>query len=91
MVKTHIQDLASMGRPVSPAALIAKNLARIAARVRRITAPRSPYRVGDAVVAEDPFNGRREGIVVSRRGPSVGVGTAAGIFYFDHRQLKPQE
>lgn len=91
MVKTHVQDLAGMGRPVSPGELIAKYLARISASVRRTLAPRSPYRVGDPVVAEDPFSGRREGIVVSRRGPSVGVGTAAGIFYFDHRQLKRQD
>ena len=91
MVKTHVQDLASMGRPVSLSALIVQTLSRVVALVRRTLAPRSPYRVGDAVVAEDPFNGRREGIVVSRRGPSVGVGTAAGIFYFDHRLLKRQD
>ncbi|PTT64862.1 hypothetical protein DBR22_13410 [Arthrobacter sp. HMWF013] len=91
MVKTHVQDLASMGQPLSLSALIARAMARISGWVRRTLAPRSPYRVGDAVVAEDPFNGRREGIVVSRRGPSVGVGTAAGIYYVDHRLLKRQD
>lgn len=91
MVKTHVPDLACLGRPVSLSALIAQAVSRVLAWFRRIMAPSSPYRVGDAVVAEDPFHGRREGIVVSRRGPSMGVGTATGILHFDHRQLKRQE
>ena len=91
MEKTHVQDLASMGRPISLSTLIVQTASRLLAWLRRVTAPSSPYRVGDAVVAEDPFNGRREGIVVSRRGPSVGVGTATGILHFDHRQLRRQE
>lgn len=87
MVKAHVQDLAGMGRPVRLSTLLAKAWVR----VRPLFSPRCPYRVGDAVVADDPFNGRREGILVSRRGSSVGVGTAAGIFIYDHRQVKRQD
>jgi hypothetical protein len=76
-----------MGQPVRLSTLAAKAWERFAATL----SPRSPYRDGDAVVAEDPFNGRREGIVVSRHGSAVAVGTAEGIFYYDHRQLKRQD
>jgi len=85
MVKAHVQDLASMGRPLKISTLIARTWARLVSTL----GPRSPYRVGDAVVGDDPFNGRREGIVMSRRGPSVEVGAAAGVFYYDHRHLRP--
>jgi hypothetical protein len=87
MVKAHVQDLASMGRPVKLSTLIARAWRRAFAGL----GPRSPYRVGDAVVGDDPFNGRNEGIVVSHRGPSVEVGAAAGVFYYDHRHLRPQD
>ena len=87
MVKAHVQDLASMGRPVKLSTLIA----RAWNRALKAVGPRSPYRVGDAVVGDDPFNGRNEGIVVSHRGPSVEVGAAAGVFYYDHRHLRPQD
>jgi hypothetical protein len=60
-------------------------------RVRKIPGRSSPYRIGDAVVGDDPFNGRREGVVISRNGGSVGVDTAAGVFFYDHRQLKRQD
>ncbi|GAC1489345.1 MAG: hypothetical protein NVS2B15_07000 [Pseudarthrobacter sp.] len=87
MMKAHVQDVASMGRPVKISALIARAWSRaLAAR-----GPRPPYRVGDAVVGDDPFNGRNEGIVMSYRGPSVEVGAAAGVFYYDHRHLRPQD
>jgi hypothetical protein len=39
-------------------------------------------------VGDDPFNGRHEGIVMSQRGSSVELGTAAGVFFYDHRHLK---
>ncbi|WP_255769892.1 hypothetical protein [Pseudarthrobacter sulfonivorans] len=87
MVKAHVQDLASMGRPVRLSTLIAGAWRRALAA----TGPRSPYRVGDAVVGDDPFNGRQEGIVVSHRGPSVELSAAAGVFYYDHRHLRPQD
>ena len=87
MVKAHVQDLASMGRPVKLSTLLARAWRRVLAAF----APRSPYRVGDAVVGDDPFNGRHEGIVMSHSGPSVEVGAAAGVFYYDHRHLRLQD
>jgi hypothetical protein len=47
--------------------------------------------VGDAVVGDDPFNGRQEGIVMSHCGTSVELSAAAGVFYYDHRHLRPQD
>jgi hypothetical protein len=87
MVKAYVQDLAGMGRPVRLSTLII----RAWARVLMTFSPRCPYRVGDAVVGDDPFNGRREGVVVSATGASLGVETASGVFYYDHRQLKRQD
>ncbi|TLM75131.1 hypothetical protein [Pseudarthrobacter sp. NamB4] len=84
MVKAEVPDMSSMGQPVS----LTKAAAAAWNRLRRSFAPRSPYRIGDAVVADDPFKGRREGVVVFRQGASVGVDTAHGVFFYDHRQLK---
>lgn len=87
MMKAPIQDLASMGRPVRLSTLIVTAWDRVLGTL----GPKCPYRVGDAVVGDDPFNGRHEGIVMSRRGASVELGTAAGVFFYDHRHLKRQD
>lgn len=87
MVKAHVQDLASMGQPVSFSFLIVSAWDRLLATL----GPKCPYRVGDAVVGDDPFNGRHEGIVMSRCGSSVELGTAAGVFFYDHRHLRRQD
>lgn len=84
MVKVPVQDLSRMGRPLS----LATAAARAWRRMVRSLAPRSPYKIGDAVVGDDPFNGRREGVVVFRQGTSMGVDTAQGLFFYDHRQLR---
>ena len=87
MVKAHVPDLASMGRPVRLSSLIISIRDRIVATL----GPKCPYRVGDAVVGDDPYNGRHEGIVMTRRGSSVELGTAAGVFFYDHRHLRRQD
>lgn len=87
MVKAHVQDLASMGRPVGFSSLIVGLRDRVLAPL----GPKCPYRIGDAVVGDDPFNGRHEGIVMSLRGSSVELGTAAGVFFYDHRHLRRQD
>jgi hypothetical protein len=87
MVKAHVQDRARMGRPVKLSTLVARAWSGALAAV----GPKSPYRVGDAVVGDDPFNGRQEGIIMSHCGPSVELGAAAGVFYYDHRHLRPQD
>ena len=84
MTKAVVQDLASMGQPVS----LTRITVRAWNRMLKLPSPRSPYKVGDAVVADDPFKGRREGVVVFRQGTSVGVDTVHGVFFYDHRQLK---
>ena len=87
MVKAHIQDLASMGRPVRFSTFIAKGWARLS----KAFGPRCPYRVGDAVVGDDPFNGRREGIVKVINGSSIGLQiigeSGTGYIYYDYRDV----
>jgi hypothetical protein len=46
-----------------------------------------PYRLGDVAVGEDPFNGRRQGIVAVKNGNSVGLQTADRMYFYDYRQL----
>ena len=66
-------------------------MARAWNRVRAVPGPASPYKIGDAVVGDDPFNGRHEGVVVSRTPGSVGIGAAEGVVYFDPRHIRRQE
>ena len=66
-------------------------MARAWNRVRAMPGPASPYKIGDAVVGDDPFNGRHEGVVVARTTDSVGMGTAEGVVYYDPRQVRRQE
>lgn len=66
-------------------------MARAWNRVRAVPGPASPYKIGDAVVGDDPFNGRHEGVVVSRTPGSVGIGAAEGVVYFDPRHVRWQE
>ena len=87
MAKDYAPDLSGLGQPITLAAAVAMTWSKVHGRFR----PRSPYRIGDAVVGDDPFNGRREGLVVSQRGTSVGVHTAGGVFFYDHRTLKPHD
>ena len=46
-----------------------------------------PYRLGDVVVGDDPFNGRTLGRVAVKNGSSVGLQIADRIVYYDYRQL----
>lgn len=50
-----------------------------------------PYKIGDVVVGDDPFNGRREGIVEIRNGTSVGLRSGGRVYFYDHRQLRRPE
>ena len=59
-------------------------LVQSAARARTVSVP---YRLGDVVVGDDPFNGRKQGLVAVKTGTSVGLRTADRIFYYDYRQL----
>jgi hypothetical protein len=85
MAKGYAQDLSGMGRPISLGAFLAKAWGGVSGAL----GPRCPYRVGDTVIGDDPFSGRREGVVVWQDRRSVGVKTAYGIFFFDHRLVRP--
>ncbi|MBT2551272.1 hypothetical protein [Arthrobacter sp. ISL-65] len=47
-----------------------------------------PYKLGEVVVGDDPFNGRREGLVAVKNGTVVGLQTADKIVFYDYRQLR---
>ena len=65
---------------------------RLRAVISRLGAGRVRFRVGQVVIGDDPFNGRREGRVTVIRPPYVGVrvpGTPAGtLVFFDHRTVR---
>ncbi|MET3719122.1 MULTISPECIES: hypothetical protein [unclassified Arthrobacter] len=54
---------------------------------RACTAP-VPYKIGDVVIGDDPFNGRNEGVVASKNRTFVGLQTADHIVFYDYRQLR---
>lgn len=60
--------------------------------LRRLHTPRVRFRVGQVVIGDDPFNGRREGRVAVVQAPYVGLripGTPAGtLVFFDHRTVR---
>jgi hypothetical protein len=55
-----------------------------------------PFRIGDVVLGDDPFNGRRLGVVTVIRGSSLGLRTAAdahpdvepAVVYYDYRHVR---
>ncbi|WP_144406271.1 hypothetical protein [Arthrobacter sp. SPG23] len=85
--------------PASPSVLprdrgrLASWLSDAAEKVRTAAVP---YKVGDVVLGEDPFNGRRLGVVAVIRGSSLGLRTAADahpdlvpeVLYYDYRQVR---
>lgn len=58
------------------------------ARARMVAVP---YHLGEVMVGEDPFNGRREGVVAVKNGSSVGLESAGRLFFYDYRQLRRPE
>lgn len=61
-------------------------------RVSRARAPRIPFRVGQVLIGDDPFNGRRLGTVAVIEAPYVGLRTAepapGNVIFYDYRQLR---
>lgn len=47
-----------------------------------------PYRLGEVVIGDDPFNGRREGMVTIKKGTFVGLQTGGQMCFYDYRQLR---
>jgi hypothetical protein len=83
-----------MGFPASSQAQRQRN--RVATllteRMSRARASRVPFRVGQVLVGDDPFNGRRLGTVAVIEAPYVGIRVAGGapeeIVFYDYRQLR---
>lgn len=60
----------------------------LAQTLQRARTAAVPYRVGDVLVGDDPFNGRREGTVVVKNGRSIGIRSSDSLYYYDYRQLR---
>ena len=60
--------------------------------VSRARSPRIPFRVGQVLIGDDPFNGRHLGTVSVIDVPYVGLrtaGSAAGhVTFYDYRQVR---
>ncbi|MDQ0030646.1 hypothetical protein [Arthrobacter bambusae] len=71
------------------AARFRQALSRASVRIRTAS---SPFKVGDYVAGDDPFNGHQEGVVTEIKGSSVGLRTvtprSGTVVYYDYRQLK---
>lgn len=52
----------------------------------------SPFKVGDYLAGDDPFNGCQEGVVAVINGSSIGLRTVVPrggpVVYYDYRQLR---
>jgi hypothetical protein len=60
----------------------------LAQTLQRARTAAVPYRIGDVLVGDDPFNGRREGTVVAKNGRSIGIRSADQVYFYDYRQLR---
>lgn len=54
----------------------------------RVRTAAVPFKLGEVLIGDDPFNGRREGTVVQKKGTFVGLQTEEQIFFYDYRQLR---
>lgn len=82
--------------PAQPAHPHRSRLARAAGRaIRSFRKASIPFRPGEVVVGDDPFNGRRQGTVEVIRPPYLGLripGTPAGtLVFFDYRTVRHPE
>ena len=84
---------ASPANPAPPVSKRPNRLSRTLERAaHRLRESRIPFRQGQVVVGDDPFNGRREGTVEVIRPPYLGLripGTPAGtLVFFDYRTVR---
>jgi hypothetical protein len=47
-----------------------------------------PYKIGDVLVGDDPFNGRHEGTVAVKAGHWIGLRSSGRTYFYDYRQLR---
>lgn len=53
----------------------------------RVRTPSGPCRFGSVAVGDDPFSGRRQGVVAVKNGRTVGLQTPDRIYFYDYRQV----
>lgn len=86
-----------MGSPTSPQAQYQRRrMARLLSNtVSLVRTPRIPFRVGEVLIGDDPFNGLHLGTVAVIETPFVGLRTArcgpGRVVYYDYRQLRYPE
>lgn len=56
--------------------------------LHRARAAAVPYKIGDVIVGDDPFNGRHEGTVVVKDGHWIGLRSNGRTYFYDYRQLR---
>lgn len=56
--------------------------------LHRARAAAVPYKIGDVLVGDDPFNGRHEGTVAVKDGHSIGLRSSGRTYFYDYRQLR---
>lgn len=47
-----------------------------------------PYKIGDVLVGDDPFNGRHEGTVAVKDGHWIGLRSSGRMYFYDYRHLR---
>ena len=72
---------------------LASRLCQVFSRAaKQATTTASPFKVGDYVAGDDPFNGCQEGVVTVIKGSSIGLRTVVpkggDVVYYDYRQLR---
>ncbi|MET3945550.1 hypothetical protein ABIB49_000225 [Arthrobacter sp. UYCu512] len=64
----------------------------LSGKVGRAGTPRIPFRVGQVLIGDDPFNGRHLGKVAVIEAPYVGLRTTGNspddVVFYDYRQLQ---
>ncbi|MFH5879656.1 hypothetical protein [Arthrobacter sp. NA-172] len=79
-------------RPPGPVTLGSRLRRLFSQAAAQANAVSSPFRVGDYLAGDDPFNGCKEGVVAVIRGPSIGLRTTSPrdgtVVYYDYRQLR---
>jgi hypothetical protein len=68
----------------------------VAVAAEKVSTAAVPFKIGDVVLGDDPFNGRQLGVVAVIRGTSLGLRTSGDgrpdlvpeLVYYDYRQVR---
>jgi hypothetical protein len=76
-------------RVFAPARTLRRVLSRAAKQAKTVA---SPFKVGDYLAGDDPFNGYQEGVVAVIKNSTIGLRPVAPrggtVVYYDYRQLR---